>query len=435
MIAIRRLAPVLALALVLASLGGCGRVRHQVQRIKRIETEVELFAGTVRAEGVEKGRIVVAALPKEKGGGRAVGAGLARGPEGSFLFVAPAGARRLFAFVDEDGDHRWAPPEPAAVAPASNVDPGAKRPGAPVELVIRRGANPPGVGSVDATVLALDAGPTEPEPRVGLVTDLSAARYEPAGVSAGMWDVATFYARYGPSLALLEPYDPARLPVLFVHGAGGYPQNFTKLIAGLDRARFQPWVFHYASGASIELSAAFLDRALAELQGRLRPERIFLVAHSMGGLVSRRMMLDRLESGRPLGIERFVTLASPWMGAWGAGRGVKRSPVVMDMWRDMDPDGELVGHLFDRRLPDSVCVGLLFGHAGNNRLMPETNDGTVSIESVLRPEAQAEARFVRGFNTDHDGILSDAGAAEAVALLLGEEGPCRGAAPVARSAR
>lgn len=423
---IRRLLLLLAAGAALSA--GCGRVRHQVQRLKRIETPVELHAGRVRADGAGRGRIVVAALASERGGGRAIAADLARGPEGAFLFVSPAGVRRIFAFLDEDGDGRWQPPEPAAVAPASNLDPGAKHGGAPVELALARGIHPPGIGSVDATVLDLDAGPREPEPRVGLVTSLSAARYEPAGVTAGMWDVATFYARYGPSLALLEPYDPSRVPVLFVHGAGGHPRNFERLVASLDRTRFQPWVFQYASGASIELSAAFLDRALAELQARLRPERVRIVAHSMGGLVSRRMMMDRIEAGRPLGIDRYVTLATPWMGNWGAGRGVKRSPIVVEMWRDMDPDGELVGHLFDRPLPASVCVGLLFGFAGNNRLMPETNDGTVSIESVLRPEAQAEARFVRGFDTDHDGILSHPGAAQAVSLLLGDEGPCGAAA-------
>lgn len=414
-----------ALAACTVLIGSCGGVRRGVQRVQRLRTPVDLFAGRVGAIGAARGPIVVAAISSAAGRQKAVAADVARGSEGTYAFVAPAGARYLFAFVDESGDHRWQPSEPATVAPAIPIALGKGSADPPVELAIGRGTAPTGISSVDATVQAPGAGQRGVEPRVGLVTDLSAARYEEAAVQAGLWDPGTFYASYGPSLAMLEPYDPARIPVVFVHGAGGGPRNFESLIGRLDRTRYQPWVFHYASAASIQLSAAFLDRALQELQDRHRPARLYLVAHSMGGLVSRRMMLDRTGSGRPLGIDRFVTLATPWLGNAGAAMGVRMSPVVVDMWRDMDPGGDLITHLFDRRLPASVCVGLLFGYAGNNRLMPQTNDGTVTIESVLRPEAQEEARFVRGFNVSHDGIRSDEDAARALWLLLSDDGPCR----------
>ena len=45
--------------------------------------------------------------------------------------------------------------------------------------------------------------------------------------------------------------------MLFVHGAEGYPQQFAKLIEGLDRTRFQPWFFFYPSGARLEAVAHF----------------------------------------------------------------------------------------------------------------------------------------------------------------------------------
>jgi hypothetical protein len=53
---------------------------------------------------------------------------------------------------------------------------------------------------------------------------------------------------------------------------------------------------------------------------------------------------------------------------------------------------------------------MLFGFKG------ESGDGTVTIASQLRPEAQEEARTLRGFDETHTGIV----ASPAVAAHLGE---------------
>jgi hypothetical protein len=70
----------------------------------------------------------------------------------------------------------------------------------------------------------------------------------------------------GGGLFFLEPYDPDRTPVLFVHGSGGNPQEFTELIGALDGKRFQPWIAQYPSALRLEEVADTLAYGLESLQ-------------------------------------------------------------------------------------------------------------------------------------------------------------------------
>ena len=59
------------------------------------------------------------------------------------------------------------------------------------------------------------------------------------------------------------------MPILFVHGIGGHPQEFTTLVAALDRERFQPWFYLYPSGFGLD----GISSHLAVLLERLSVER------------------------------------------------------------------------------------------------------------------------------------------------------------------
>lgn len=72
----------------------------------------------------------------------------------------------------------------------------------------------------------------------------------------------------------------------------------------------------------------------------------------------------------------------------------------------MEPEGEYLKQLFVRPLPGSIDHSLLFGHRGGYSLLRPSSDGTVTLASQLRPQAQAEARLVMGFDEDHGSILS-----------------------------
>jgi pimeloyl-ACP methyl ester carboxylesterase len=93
-------------------------------------------------------------------------------------------------------------------------------------------------------------------------------------------------------LYMLEPYDPKRIPVVFVHGLMSVPQMWVPTIAAVEsdpvlRGRYQFWVFAYPTGDPILLSALKLRESLEQVY-RLYPKTkdMVLISHSMGGLLS-----------------------------------------------------------------------------------------------------------------------------------------------------
>jgi hypothetical protein len=61
-------------------------------------------------------------------------------------------------------------------------------------------------------------------------------------------------------LYMLEPYDPDRIPVIFVHGLLSIPQMWVPTITAVQsdavlHNRYQFWVFAYPTGSPIALSA------------------------------------------------------------------------------------------------------------------------------------------------------------------------------------
>ena len=49
-------------------------------------------------------------------------------------------------------------------------------------------------------------------------------------------------------LFLLAPYDPDKIPILFVHGANGTPEGWKMIVEQIDRKKYQPWFYYYPSG-------------------------------------------------------------------------------------------------------------------------------------------------------------------------------------------
>ena len=99
-------------------------------------------------------------------------------------------------------------------------------------------------------------------------------------------------------IARLEPYDPAKTVVLFVHGLGSSPATWFPLINHLCgdeemRKKYQFWFYSYPSGYPYPYSAAILRRELDEAE-KLYPlhHQMVVVGHSMGGCISRLLITD-----------------------------------------------------------------------------------------------------------------------------------------------
>src|SRR5438874_4609553 len=93
-------------------------------------------------------------------------------------------------------------------------------------------------------------------------------------------------------LYLLQPYDPDRIPLLFVHGLFSTPFDWVKTINGLQadpeiRKHYQFWIFAYPTGNPIIYSALRLREEMAkadQLYPNAKP--YVVVGHSMGGMLT-----------------------------------------------------------------------------------------------------------------------------------------------------
>ena len=341
--------------------------------------------------------------------------------EGRYHLVGQPGGHAILAFEDTNRDFSYQPGEPVAHLQARPVNVRHKKaPSADASIVI------PAQGGV-APDFAIDLSPTSDEAsvqrragRVGAVTTLADPRFDKGNVENGIYRPMYFLRDAGPGLFLLEPYDPNRIPVIFVHGMDGSPRDWAAVIDGVDRSRYQPWVYYWPTGMPLQLSAWHLDQALEELRSRLRFARCVLIAHSMGGLVSRGALNFRLNDGRPLIVERFITISTPWKGHAAAGLGVKTAPIVVPAWRDMAPGSEYLNSLFAVPFPAELEYSMLFSHHGRSMMTPGKDDGTVSVDSMLAYEAEDAARFIYGLSEDHVSILSSPKTLEKLNLLLAD---------------
>jgi pimeloyl-ACP methyl ester carboxylesterase len=99
-------------------------------------------------------------------------------------------------------------------------------------------------------------------------------------------------------LIQVQPYDPKKIPVLFVHGLQSTPVSWVPIVNAIWsdpvlRQNYQVWVFDYPTGYPVPYSALLLRRQLNALDKAFPNHRpIVLVGHSMGGILSRLMITD-----------------------------------------------------------------------------------------------------------------------------------------------
>ncbi len=107
-----------------------------------------------------------------------------------------------------------------------------------------------------------------------------------------------------PGLYMLRPYEPGKIPLVFVHGLAATPVAFLQAINDFQNdpslsARYQFWVFLYPTGRTIVISALRFRAALARAEAAYGADpafrRMVIVGHSMGGILTHMVVSD---SGR-----------------------------------------------------------------------------------------------------------------------------------------
>ena len=136
--------------------------------------------------------------------------------------------------------------------------------------------------------------------------------------SSASTDVAGLLRFEPTGLSLLGPYQRGKTPVVFVHGLWASPWSWSRMIESLEsdeslRNHYQFWTVGYSTGDPIPYSASLLRRDLDEVRRKFDPDgtdaafdRMVLVGHSMGGLLTKMMVQDsgtrlwQLISDRPI---------------------------------------------------------------------------------------------------------------------------------------
>lgn len=418
-------------ALIAASAVACGPFAKLRKDLKRLDRDC-MIRGEVHGATPDGGKVYVAAI-------RVTTPDLVEiidvtqldAGQMGFAFLLPKSNDYWVAvFQDTNGDQVFQAGEPFWVYGAPGPVPIAAD-GTSAMLDVQLSTAPPKVApEMLAAVrharggrgfVSLKTGDSIPIAVGEIAKDLDAPRFSKQNGTLGLWQPVTFLTQLGVGVYFLEPYDPKRVPVLFVYGAGGSPQDFRHFFSKLDTTKYQAWFFLYPSGMRLDESSRVLGRVVDDLHGKLGFPRLDVVAHSMGGLVARRFLLDALAANAPWA-HNFVTLSTPWSGHPAAALGVEYAPAVIPSWRDMETGSPFTTALFASRLapPMTYCLGFTF-HGKRKIGLPQDNDGAVGVPSELRPEAQDEAIHMRGFDLTHTGVLQSDAAFDFIQNCLARE--------------
>lgn len=406
------------LVFLLLGLSGCANFFSLNRDLKSIQATVTEVSGNLNSAVCPDCLIVLVVLDKD---GQPLSYKVFERP-GRFRILASTQARSLFAFHDAnqnvafDGDepHAWqALPEDLAgghaveevvldIQPASDTLP----------------PHPYPEGSLFGLRNRLVSGV---DIQLGTPADLMEPRFNQEFAEQGMWQPMTFIKSGLAGIYFLEPYSANKTPVLFVHGINGTPRDFSALIQRLDHQQYQPWVFYYPSGLEIPKVGSALLGMLNKLWLENHFKELHIVAHSMGGLVSRSLLGTCRDEQECDFVRTFTSISSPFGGAQAAKSGVDYAPVVMPVWRSMSPGSPFLSDLFATPMPKGVQHHMLFGFRNTSTLSGSSSDGTIPLDSQLRHDAQIQAASVRGFNEDHMSILqSELTAAYVNAVLAGK---------------
>jgi len=153
---------------------------------------------------------------------------------------------------------------------------------------------------------------------------------------------------------------------------------------------------------------------LRKVQLQYGVKQFAVVAHSMGGLVSRGFLQRYRAGGATASIPLFISISRPgW--AQGAEMGLKTAPVdrarVVDMAPGSDYLKSAVGS--DTGVPHYLCFP-----SSRAACRGEGNDGVVTVSSQLQAGCAAERGAHRGLQRDAHGRARGAERVAAVNELL-----------------
>lgn len=395
-------------------------------QVNKIEGRIEI-SGKVSNRSGRDGPIVAMLL--EMGGGypRLISDYQVSG-NGAYRFFAGPGTYTVRAFVDINGDGVMQEGEPGTyLADAQGLeiefDLQSKRSKKLQTLVIEQ----PLKESFSSNIVYDNHQALK---NTGRVARLSDPMFSRAYASMGLWRPLTFSEKIGGGLFLLEKWREKRIPVIFVHGIKGTPLDWERVIKRMNRDHFQPIVMHYPSGLPLDIVSEFMLNLVNRLQKKHGFDEFYVVAHSMGGLVTRSFVKKYLAGDNPAHVGLVMTVNSPMLGIESAS-GVNYLPQevpVVPAWRDVAAGSDFIEALHNWPWPQDIPYHLVFSY-----LEDQAGDGVVSLRSQIPRSLQKEAAGMYGFEAEHAELLKKKEFAREFNRILLENLQHRGAAVVASS--
>lgn len=357
------------------------------------------FTGQVNVQSGQKGKIIVVLIKHASDKLFTVENHIEADDNGTFTVYAIPGDYFLGAFVDKDNNGIYTKGEHARIYGDLK----------PIKIyknqVIKANINITGELKwkipTDARVLQKKSLSVK---NIGRVVSLDHPMFALETGPLGLWKPIDYLEQYGAGLFLLQKYEKNKIPIIFVHGANAASGVWTDIIARLDRKKFQPWVFNYPSGVRLDLASEYMKRAVSDLQKKYGMKQIYVVAHSMGGLVTRSFIkkYHKAHQADAKKIKFVMTINSPMMGMASAASGVRYSPILVPSWRDVATGSAFIKEIHAWGWPKGLPYHLVFSYEHG-----EGDDGVVDLESQIPLKLQSEATRIYGFNNTHAGILRD----------------------------
>jgi len=235
------------------------------------------------------------------------------------------------------------------------------------------------------------------------IASLNFDQFDPSFGKTGLWLPMKFVEDIGGGIYFLNSFDIKKIPIVLVHGAGGNPREWEKLITELEND-FQIIVVSYASGMRLAQSSQVIYNGLSFLMKKYNFQYMPIIAHSMGGLVMKNML--SLMTNKELEVvQKFITISTPW----GGDNLAKRSSSLdytLPYWIDMKPNSLFLQEINSIEIPSRIKHYLFFGYNGKITLTAGTsNDGVISLESQLKYQREYNAYKVLGYNETHTSII------------------------------
>jgi pimeloyl-ACP methyl ester carboxylesterase len=311
---------------------------------------------------------------------------------GRFMIYVPAGAYRVFAIADENSDGVFTGGEICGSA------------GGPGGIMVAEGgvvsgiipAGPVATDGRAAAIFIRDDGKVPRQSANGERMRVYEERFCLQNAESGWWRPSLFMKAFGANIYAADEYGKGKVPVLFVHGAEGSPQNWAYFNYRLTDPRFVKWYYYYPTGVRLALAARLLYEALLDMKKKYAFTRICITAHSMGGLVVRHMLANYDCAGRGIDVALYVSLASPWTGYESADRALQMPSKKLPSWLDVGTASDFIRRTLESRIPAGTSYHLFYG----------TADG-VSAGRALDDRACRDAKGKHGFEVTHDTILTD----------------------------